>query len=96
MKYANRRFAYVFGLALIFFLSSVIASAQQTNILVTNKLSAPSVRQSSDEEDEDLIKPSRPGIANPAEFQKPGVLQSSLVMTEIFAPKSFARSKPRR
>ncbi|MEO7672824.1 MAG: transporter [Pyrinomonadaceae bacterium] len=75
MKYANRGFAYVFGLALIYFLSSVIASAQQTNILITNKLSAPSVRQSSVEEDEDLINPSRPGIANPAEFQKPGVLQ---------------------
>ena len=71
MKYANRKFTYIFGLALIF-LSSVIASAQQTNIPVTNRLSAPSVRQSSSEEDEDLIKPSRPGIANPAEFQKTG------------------------
>jgi hypothetical protein len=32
-------------------------------------------QQSSGEEDEDLIKPTRPGIANPAEFQKSGVLQ---------------------
>ncbi len=32
-------------------------------------------QQLSSEEDEDLIKPSRPSIANPAEFQKPGVLQ---------------------
>ncbi len=32
-------------------------------------------QQSSSEEDEDLIKPSRPTIANSAEFQKPGVLQ---------------------
>ena len=32
-------------------------------------------QQSSSEKDEDLIKPSRPTIANPAEFQKSGVLQ---------------------
>ncbi len=74
MKYTNRRLAYIFGLTLIF-LSSVTAYAQQINIPVTKRLSASSVRQSSDDEDEDLIKPSRPGIANPAEFQKPGVLQ---------------------
>ncbi|CAN5680574.1 hypothetical protein BH20ACI3_BH20ACI3_11110 [soil metagenome] len=32
-------------------------------------------QQPSSEEDEELIKPTRPGIANPAEFQRPGVLQ---------------------
>jgi len=32
-------------------------------------------QQSSDDEEEKFIEPSRPNIANPAEFQKPGVLQ---------------------
>ncbi|MDQ3713461.1 MAG: hypothetical protein M3388_14735 [Acidobacteriota bacterium] len=32
-------------------------------------------QQSSDDEEEKFIKPSRPNVANPAEFQKPGVLQ---------------------
>ncbi|MBA3601313.1 MAG: hypothetical protein H0W45_08775 [Acidobacteria bacterium] len=32
-------------------------------------------QQSSDDEEEKFIEPSRPNVANPAEFQKPGVLQ---------------------
>jgi hypothetical protein len=31
--------------------------------------------QAQAEEEEEFIKPSRPTVANPAEFQKPGVLQ---------------------
>lgn len=49
----------------LIFLSTVAASAQQTN-----------VSQASEESDEeDLIVSARPGDANSAEFQKPGVLQ---------------------
>ncbi len=56
------------------------AAAKLTNFLrlvlfLTVFAAAAHGQKSSVEEDEDLIKPSRPSIANPAEFQKPGVLQ---------------------
>jgi len=56
------------------------AAGKLTNLLLLILLSsifvvAARAQQSSSEDDEDLIKPTRPGVANPAEFQKPGVLQ---------------------
>lgn len=74
MIYANRKLACIFGFAFIFLSSAVSANAQQTRLTSAEERSKPGVQKSSDEEDE-LIKPSRPGAANPAEFQKPGVLQ---------------------
>src|SRR5215204_7337502 len=56
------------------------AAGKLTNLLLLILLSsifvtAARAQQPPGEDDEDLIKPTRPGIANPAEFQKPGVLQ---------------------
>lgn len=45
-----------------------------TAILLTFTSNA-NAQQSSDDEEEKFIEPSRPNVANPAEFQKPGVLQ---------------------
>lgn len=58
--------------ALFLIATSVGASAQQMLIPVTDSLPPLSAQQA---EEEEFIKPSRPGIANPAEIQKPGVLQ---------------------
>jgi hypothetical protein len=46
-------------------------------ITVSDRLPAPSTasQSSSQQEEEEFIKPSRPSVANPAEIQKPGVLQ---------------------
>ncbi len=75
-KFAEQRiFAYIFWLAAILCLSSVAANAQQTNRLTADKTSSATSHQSSDEEEEEFIEPSRPNVANSAEFQKPGVLQ---------------------
>jgi len=46
-------------------------------------------QSSSEEEDEDLIKPGRPSIANPAEFQKPGVLQIEFGYDGNFRAEEF-------
>src|SRR5215203_1954881 len=56
------------------------AAGKLANFLLLTLLSsifvvAAQAQQSSSEDDEDLIKPTRPGVANSAEFQKPGVLQ---------------------
>jgi hypothetical protein len=64
----------IFGLALFSF-SMAAVHAQQSNLSIADKTSRAPGRQSSSDDEEDLIEPSRPTIANAAEFQKPGVLQ---------------------
>jgi hypothetical protein len=63
----------------IFFISSTTkAIAQEALIAVSDRLPAPSTAKQASgkqEEDEESIKPSRPGVASPAEIQRPGVLQ---------------------
>jgi hypothetical protein len=60
---------------LLLLTSVVITHAQQMSIPVTDSLAPPPTAQQSSSEEEEFIQPTRPGIANPAEFQKPGVLQ---------------------
>jgi hypothetical protein len=78
MKKKNRKCA---GQRLICFLWLTLlfpASAAYSQKLIKYEADAPvkpAAEQSSNEEDEELIEPSRPTIANSAEFQKPGVLQ---------------------
>ncbi len=50
-----------------------MANAQR--IIAQNNDSPIAAQQSQSDEEEDFIKPARPSLANPAEFQKPGVLQ---------------------
>ncbi|HEV2862153.1 MAG TPA: transporter [Pyrinomonadaceae bacterium] len=61
-------------LALLLLVTCGGAAAQQSRPFAGNLLSPP--RQQQGEEDE--IKPSRPGVASPAEIPKPGVLQLEL------------------
>jgi len=62
--------AFVF--ALILFSFSGAASSQTPGVPIARSTPAP---PHTDEEDEDLIEPSRPTTANSAEFQKPGIVQ---------------------
>lgn len=63
--------------------------AQQISISVTDSLPSNSSAQQSSGEEEELIKSSRPGIANPAEFQKPGVLQLEYGYDANFRAEDF-------
>lgn len=64
-----------------FFLISALAAQSQPAARrkdfssSSSAASASSAKRSLSLEEEDLIKPARPSVANPAEFQKPGVLQ---------------------
>lgn len=49
--------------------------------------------QQSQSEDEDYIKPARPTIANPAEIQKPGVLQIEFGYDSNFRSSEFRRQQ---
>jgi len=64
-------------LAVVFINCATKADAQQPLIAVTDVLPAPAAAKQSSarQEEEEFIKPGRPSLANPAEIQKPGVLQ---------------------
>jgi hypothetical protein len=70
----RERLARVLSLVSVLMTLTTVAHAQQMIVPVTDALPVQTA-QSSREEEEDFIKPSRPGIANPAEIQKAGVLQ---------------------
>lgn len=61
-------------LTLLLLLPSAEAQARQSAPFTGNLLSL-SQRQETQEAEEEEIKPSRPGVANPAEIPEPGVLQ---------------------
>ena len=62
------------SLAFIALTTTATARAQQLIVPVTDVL--PNVAaESGQEEEEEFIKPARPGVANPAEIQRAGVLQ---------------------
>jgi hypothetical protein len=61
------------GLLFLSFLTATAARAQRLMIPITDAL--PPAAAQSGQEEEEFIKPSRPGVANPAEIQKAGVLQ---------------------
>lgn len=60
-------------LVLVFAAPVTAARAQQKNTPPAGAPAAPAAKPA--DEDEDLIKPGRPGVASHAEIQKPGVLQ---------------------
>ena len=73
-KCSVRRLVCFLCFTLLFITFVTVVYPQRLTKSTDNTQSSP-VQQSSEEEEEDFIKPSRPTIANPAEFQKPGVLQ---------------------
>ncbi|MDT4898202.1 MAG: hypothetical protein QOH25_3279 [Acidobacteriota bacterium] len=66
--------------------------AQQMSIPVTDTLPSPAAQKSQDEE-EDFIKPSRPGVALPAEIQKAGVLQLEYGYDGNFRAEEFRKDQ---
>ncbi|HEX8920460.1 MAG TPA: transporter [Pyrinomonadaceae bacterium] len=72
----KRRAALLLLLAFVF-LTTTATSAQQLIVPVTDAL--PPIKAAAGaqtgQEEEEFIKPGRPGVANPAEIQKAGVLQ---------------------
>lgn len=63
------------ALALCFAAGADCLAQQRAAVTFAGSLYASPQPQATPEEEEDDIKPSRPSVANPAEFQKPGVLQ---------------------
>ncbi|MDX6693270.1 MAG: hypothetical protein QOF02_873 [Blastocatellia bacterium] len=64
-------------LALLFITTAAVETrAQQFAARTTDSLPAMAAQSDKEaDEDEEFIKPTRPGVTNPAEFQRPGVLQ---------------------
>jgi hypothetical protein len=79
--------AKVSRLALLLLVFAPAAAAQQARPFSGNLLSVLPVRQS--QEEEEFIKPARPGVANPAEIQKPGVLQVEFGYDGLFRSDEF-------
>jgi hypothetical protein len=71
-------------------LSVITIRAQQLLIPTTDTL-PPNARQSQsgNKEEEEFINPARPGVSNPAEFQKPGVLQIEYGYDASFRGRGF-------
>lgn len=84
----RERLAGLSLLVLILISLASAARAQQMLIPATDTLPAPSA-QSGNEEEEEFIKPGRPGISDPAEIQKAGVLQLEYGYDANFRAKDF-------
>lgn len=86
---AGKRFAYILWVILLCPTSMTVLRAQQTGLPVTNRPPPPPAARQSPSEEEEFIQPSRPGIADPAEFQKPGVLQLEYGYDANFRAEEF-------
>lgn len=86
----QRAFVLVFALALLTS-TAMSARAQQLIIPITDRLPAAAQQntQQQEEEDEKFIEPARPGVADPAEFQKAGVLQIEYGYDANFRAEDF-------
>ena len=73
-KCADRKFVYFIRLTFLFTAFVTVAHPQRLT-KSTNNINTSPARHQNEEEEEEFIEPSRPTIANSAEFQKPGVLQ---------------------
>ncbi|MDT4954742.1 MAG: hypothetical protein QOJ02_2880 [Acidobacteriota bacterium] len=72
------------------FLSAATIRAQQLIIPTTDALPPSGGQsQSGKQEEEEYINPARPGVSNPAEFQKPGVLQIEYGYDASFRASNF-------
>lgn len=76
--------------ALLFIITAATAAAQQILAPATDTLPPAAVAQPAQSpEEEEFIKPARPGVANPAEFHKPGVLQLEFGYEANFRSSDF-------
>jgi hypothetical protein len=69
----EKRSAILLLLALVFLASTAAIRAQQLIVPVTDSL--PAAAQTKQEEGDKFIEPAQPGVADPAEIQRAGVLQ---------------------
>ena len=69
--------------------AAITAHAQQINAPADGGLAPPSHAQQTQGEEEEIIKPSRPDLADPAEFQRPGVLQVEYGFDAAFRAEEF-------
>ncbi len=81
--------AKVLLLGFLFLISATAANSQQSPGRDDYSTAASRIGQSQSDEDEDFIKPSRPTVANPAEFQKAGVLQIEYGYDSNFRASDF-------
>ncbi len=86
-NFGVRLSGHVLFLALAF-ITATAARAQRLIVPVTDAL-PPATQQANEEEEEEFIKPSRPGAANPAEIQKAGVLQIEYGYDASFRAEEF-------
>jgi hypothetical protein len=88
----QRRTLFSLTLSTLLFITTAVATrAQQSLVTTTDQLPstvAPAQSTTSFEEEE-FIKPGRPGVANPAEFQKAGVLQLEFGYDANFRASDF-------
>lgn len=89
-KSGAQTWAKVLLIGFFFLVSSIAADAQRLVGKNDSSTASTSASQSqSADEDEDFIKPSRPTVANPAEFQKAGVLQIEYGYDSNFRASDF-------
>ncbi|HEY0407123.1 MAG TPA: transporter [Pyrinomonadaceae bacterium] len=79
-KREQRRRLLSLSLLALLFITTAAARAQAQQFVARTTDSLPEAAEAIEaaDEDEDFIKPTRPGVTNPAEFQRPGVLQLEL------------------
>jgi hypothetical protein len=77
--------------ALLFITTLAAARGQQLLAPVTDQLPIASAtpQPTPEAEEEDFIEPARPGVSNPAEFQRPGVLQLEYGYDANFRARDF-------
>ncbi|HEX7999749.1 MAG TPA: transporter [Pyrinomonadaceae bacterium] len=92
IKKTQRRTLFSLTLSTLLFITTAVATrGQQSLVTTTDQLPstvAPAQSTTSFEEEE-FIKPGRPGVANPAEFQKAGVLQLEFGYDANFRASDF-------
>lgn len=87
VDYWKKTFALVSLSVSLSMMMAAQARAQQLIVPVTDTL--PQQQQAGAEEEEEFIKPARPGVANPAEPHKPGVLQIEYGYDANFRAEEF-------
>jgi hypothetical protein len=91
-SYSYRASFFIFLPILILLTSTSTVRAQQF-VRTSDRLPPPSPTQASGQEEEEYIKPARPGVANPAEPHQAGVLQLEYGYDGIFRGEDFDKQQ---
>ena len=88
-KSGVRRLTRFFLLGFLLLLLTGVSNSQRIVRQNGNARTLPARQTQGGGDDEDFIKPARPGVANPAEIQKPGVLQIEFGYDSNFRAPDF-------